>query len=68
MVVFDFAADLDHLTMDITRTFNISGKFTPEQAKWYAVDLESQKARSRLHMLKPGNTYEQVADAGKCRV
>jgi len=63
LVVFDFAADLDQMTMDITRTFNISGKFTPEQAKWYAVDLESQKAS--IAMLKPGNTYEQVADAGK---
>ena len=63
LVVFDFAADLDHMTMDITRTFNISGKFTPEQAKWYAVDLESQKAS--IAMLRPGNTYEQVADAGK---
>jgi Xaa-Pro aminopeptidase len=63
LVVFDFAADLDHMAMDITRTFNISGKFTPEQAKWYAVDLESQKAS--IAMLKPGNTYEQVADAGK---
>jgi Xaa-Pro aminopeptidase len=63
LVVFDFAADLDHMTMDITRTFNISGKFTPEEAKWYAVDLESQKAS--IAMLKPGNTYEQVADAGK---
>jgi Xaa-Pro aminopeptidase len=63
LVVFDFAADLDHMTMDITRTFNIGGKFTPEQAKWYAVDLESQKAV--IAMLKPGNTYEQAADAGK---
>src|ERR1700746_577864 len=44
LVVFDFAADLDHMAMDITRTFNISSKFTAEQAKWYAVDLESQKA------------------------
>ena len=63
LVVFDFAADLDHMTMDITRTFNISGKFTPEQAKWYAVDLESQKAS--IAMLKPGNTYEQAEAAGK---
>jgi Xaa-Pro aminopeptidase len=63
LVVFDFAADLDHLTMDITRTFNVSGKFTPEQAKWYAVDLEAQKAI--IDMLRPGNTYEQAGDAGK---
>lgn len=63
LVVFDFAADLDHMTMDITRTFNINGQFTPEQAKWYAVDLECQKAV--INMLKPGNTYEQASDAGK---
>ena len=47
IVVFDFAADLDHMTMDITRTFNIDGKFTPEQAKWYNVDLESPEGRHR---------------------
>ncbi len=63
LVVFDFAASLDHLTMDITRTFNISGKFTPEQAKWYAVDLESQKAT--IALLKPGHTYEEAEAAGK---
>jgi len=63
LVVFDFAADLDHMTMDITRTFNISGKFTPEQAKWYAVDLECQKAV--IELLRPGNTYDQASDAGK---
>lgn len=63
IVVFDFAADLDHQTMDITRTFNISGKFTPEQAKWYAADLASQKAT--IALLKPGHTYEEAAEAGK---
>jgi Xaa-Pro aminopeptidase len=63
IVVFDFAADLDHLTMDITRTFNIDGKFTPEQAKWYNVDLESQKAV--IDRLRVGNTYEQAEAAGK---
>lgn len=63
LVVFDYAASLDHLTMDITRTFNISGKFTPEQAKWYAIDLEAQKAV--ISLLKPGHTYEEASDAGK---
>jgi Xaa-Pro aminopeptidase len=63
LVVFDFAASLDHETMDITRTFNISGKFTPEQAKWYAVDLECQKAV--IALLTPGHTYEEADVAGK---
>ena len=63
LVVFDFGASLDHLTMDITRTFNISGKFTPEQAKWYAVDLESQQAT--IALLRPGHTYEEAEAAGK---
>jgi Xaa-Pro aminopeptidase len=62
LVVFDYAADLNHQTMDITRTFNISGKFPPEQAKWYAVDLESQKAV--IDLLRPGHTYEEAANAG----
>ena len=63
LVVFDFAGSLDHMTMDITRTFNINGKFTPEQAKWYAVDLECQKAA--IALLTPGHTYEEAAAAGK---
>ena len=63
LVVFDFAADLDHMTMDITRTFNISGKFNSEQAKWYAADLECQKAV--IALLRPGNTYDQASAAGK---
>lgn len=62
LVVFDYAADLDHETMDITRTFNISGKFTPEQAKWYKVDLEAQKAV--IAMLTTAHTYEEAAEAG----
>lgn len=63
LVVFDYGASLDHMTMDITRTFNISGKFTAEQAKWYAVDLECQKAV--IALLRPGHTYDEASAAGK---
>ena len=63
VVVMDFSPDLHQMTMDITRTFPIDGKFTPEQAKWYQADLEAQKAV--IDMLKPGNTYEQAAEAGR---
>jgi Xaa-Pro aminopeptidase len=63
VVVFDFAADLDHEAMDITRTFAIDGKFPGDAAKWYAVDLAAQKAT--IALLKPGHTYEEAADAGK---
>jgi len=63
LVVFDYGASLDHETMDITRTFNISGKFTPEQAKWYKVDLDCQKAV--IALLTPGHTYEEADAAGK---
>ncbi|HWR17805.1 MAG TPA: Xaa-Pro peptidase family protein [Terriglobales bacterium] len=63
IVVFDFGADLHHLAMDITRTFSVSGKFTPEQAKWYQVGLAAQKAI--IAMLKPGNTYEDASAAGR---
>ncbi len=63
LVVFDYGADLDHETMDITRTFNISGKFTPEQAQWYEADLAAQKAC--IELLRPGHTYEEAAAAGQ---
>jgi Xaa-Pro aminopeptidase len=63
IVVFDFGADLHHETMDITRTFNVSGKFTPEQARWYQLDLATQKAV--IALLKPGHTYEEASEAGR---
>jgi Xaa-Pro aminopeptidase len=63
LVVFDYAASLDQMTMDITRTFNISGKFTPEQAKWYQVDLDAQEAV--IALLTPGHTYDEAQAAGK---
>jgi Xaa-Pro aminopeptidase len=44
LVLLDFGADLGHLCMDITRTWPVSGKFSPEQRELYAAVLEVQKA------------------------
>jgi Xaa-Pro aminopeptidase len=63
LVVLDFAADLNHLTCDITRTFNVSGAFTAEQTKWYSVDLEAETAV--ISFLRPGHTYEEAAEEGR---
>jgi Xaa-Pro aminopeptidase len=42
-------------TADVTRTFPISGKFTPEQRAIYEIVLEAQRAA--LKIVKPGNDF-----------
>ena len=44
LVLLDFGADLGYLCMDITRTWPVSGKFSPEQRELYRSVLEVQKA------------------------
>jgi len=44
LVLMDFGADLEHLCMDISRTWPVSGTFSPEQREIYTAVLEVQKA------------------------
>jgi len=60
VVLLDFGADLDHLAMDITRTWPASGKFTAEQREVYRIVLEVQKAC--IEAYKPGATPKDVRD------
>ena len=60
VVLMDFGADLDHLTMDITRTWPASGRFTDEQREVYRTVLEVEKAC--LEAYRPGATAEDVRD------
>ncbi len=60
VVLMDFGAELDHLAMDITRTWPVSGRFTPEQREAYRVALEVQKAC--IEAYKPGATAKDVRD------
>jgi Xaa-Pro aminopeptidase len=58
LILMDFGADLDHLTMDITRTWPASGRFTEEQREAYRIALEVQKAC--IEAYRPGATSESV--------
>ena len=58
LVLMDFGADLDYLCMDITRTWPVTGKFTPEQREVYEIVLAVQKAC--IEAYKPGVTSEDV--------
>jgi Xaa-Pro aminopeptidase len=60
LVLTDFGADLDYLTMDITRTWPASGKFTKEQRDVYQTVLEVQKAC--IEAFRSGATSKDVQD------
>jgi Xaa-Pro aminopeptidase len=58
LVVMDYGGSLDYLTMDITRTWPISGRFTDVQRSAYETVLEAQKAI--IAAIRPGVTRETV--------
>jgi len=58
LVVMDYGGSLDHLTMDLTRTWPVSGTFTDAQRAAYACVLEAQKAI--LSAIAPGVTRDAV--------
>ncbi|HMA53096.1 MAG TPA: Xaa-Pro peptidase family protein, partial [Acidobacteriota bacterium] len=60
VVLMDFGADLDHLAMDISRTWPASGRFSGEQREAYRTVLEVQKAC--IEAYKPGATPKDVRD------
>ncbi len=54
----DYGGSLDYLTIDITRTWPVSGRFTDAQRKAYDAVLEAQKAI--IAAIKPGVTRDVV--------
>jgi Xaa-Pro aminopeptidase len=60
VVLMDFGADLDHMAMDITRTWPASGRFSDEQREVYRIVLEVQKAC--IEAYRPGATPKYVRD------
>ncbi len=44
LLLMDVGAEYDHYTADITRTFPVNGKFSPEQAALYQIVYDAQEA------------------------
>jgi len=60
LVLMDYGSDYDYYVSDITRTWPVSGKFTPEQEKMYMCVLDASKAI--IAAMKPGVTIKQLKD------
>ena len=58
LVVMDYGGSLDYLTIDITRTWPVSGRFTDAQLKAYETTLAAQKAI--IAAMRPGVTRDVV--------
>lgn len=58
LVVMDYGGSLDYLTIDITRTWPVSGRFSDRQLSAYRTVLEAQKAI--IAAIRPGVTRETV--------
>jgi Xaa-Pro aminopeptidase len=59
LVVMDYGGSLDYTTIDITRTWPVSGRFNDAQLKAYRTVLEAQQAM--IAAIKPGVTRNVVS-------
>jgi len=61
LVLIDAGCELEHYASDITRTFPVNGKFSPEQKALYEIVLAAQQAA--FAKVKPGNHWNEPHDA-----
>jgi Xaa-Pro aminopeptidase len=60
VVYMDYGADYEYYTSDVTRTWPVSGRFTPEQEKMYRCILEVRD--TVIAAMKPGVTIAKLKD------
>ena len=63
VVYMDYGADYGYYTSDVTRTWPVNGRFTPEQEKMYRCILEARDAI--IAAMKPGVTLNQLRDVAE---
>ncbi|HSX20624.1 MAG TPA: aminopeptidase P N-terminal domain-containing protein [Gammaproteobacteria bacterium] len=61
LLLVDAGGEYNYYASDITRTYPISGKFTPEQKQIYELVLKAQLAG--IEQIKPGHTFDMVQTA-----
>jgi Xaa-Pro aminopeptidase len=55
LLLMDVGAEYGHYTADVTRTFPVGGKFTPQQAEIYQIVYDAQEATARA--TRPGAVF-----------
>ncbi|MCT7997517.1 aminopeptidase P N-terminal domain-containing protein [Laspinema olomoucense] len=60
LLLIDAGCAYGYYNADITRTFPVSGTFTPEQQTIYDIVLEAQKQATA--QVQPGNPYSKIHD------
>ena len=58
LMLMDVGAEYEHYTADVTRTFPISGKFSPAQAEIYQIVFDAQEAAAKAS--RPGALISDV--------
>lgn len=61
LVLIDAGGELDHYAADITRTFPVNGKYSPEQRAVYDVVLKAQLAA--IAQVQPGHSWQAPHEA-----
>lgn len=61
LLLIDAGCEYESYASDITRTFPVSGRFSPEQRALYEVVLEAQLAA--IDKVRPGNHWDDPHDA-----
>ena len=66
LVLIDAGAEVDLYAADVTRTFPVDGRFTPEQRAVYEIVAEAQRAA--VAAVAPGATLDDVHDVAVRRM
>jgi Xaa-Pro aminopeptidase len=66
LLLIDAATSYAHYSADVTRTFPVSGRFTPAQRDIYQIVLQAQDAFVR--QIRPGVSVQVASDSGRAVV